>query len=810
MKSAILHIGAPKTGSTFLQRWLEFNHPLLAASGCFALPLMSSHRLAVACIRNAERLERRDARRLSSEPLAPVNRQLREAVADPAVDRVVISSEYFTDADPSATAACLAEHGLALQKIVCFVRRQDRMVASSFNQSVKVQGNAATPSLTQYRASHDWLRLYDAWHAACPNADIAMRNYDLHARNRTLLETFRTEINIEPDEAVEVIPPIERSNPGLNADLLEICRLANERGHTHLGNFLLRAQIDGFDGPAFGLAQKQVDALEQVYADNNRTLAEKTGAQELTELARAGWTAEGTTRIGRMTVDKLLDLLAFLADRDQASEIAGPQAHTGHRPDPQEHAARPDPFARIARVAGSAARHLAAWVIRPVFDTRYYLAAYPDVARGGAGPVRHYLNHGRREGRLRKPMPFTCCGNAALFNPDRKTVLLVMHEGSRTGAPIIAYNLVLGLRQTYNVVVLSMGPGPVAEACAAQGAYVAVAGHRIDCEAAARPVLRRLTRRFTFAFAILNAFGSRFALPHLRAHGIPVIALIHEFAANIQPRRDLVSIAEQAHAMVFPSEIVRQNALTLLPALYGRHMPVIPQGRCSLPPAPRAMEPDHAVSDLAIREALGLAGDPAAPAVIILGAGFVDYRKGTDLFLQCAANMARRYPDLAAHFVWVGNKPEAETGNLYAAYLEDQARRDALDHQVHFTGEVIDMDVVYRQADIFALTSRLDPLPNVCIEAMAAGLPLVCFDNASGFPDMLSRLNLEPDCVARYLDVDDMTDKLAALVTDPARRMAVGARLSQAADRTFSMPDYVHRIEELARQAVAASEKRHP
>lgn len=34
-----------------------------------------------------------------------------------------------------------------------------------------------------------------------------------------------------------------------------------------------------------------------------------------------------------------------------------------------------------------------------LFDKKWYLATYPDVAAANVNPLRHYLNHGWREGR---------------------------------------------------------------------------------------------------------------------------------------------------------------------------------------------------------------------------------------------------------------------------------------------------------------------------------------------------------------------------------------------------------------------------
>ena len=51
-----------------------------------------------------------------------------------------------------------------------------------------------------------------------------------------------------------------------------------------------------------------------------------------------------------------------------------------------------------------------------LFDKKWYLKTYPDVARAGVNPLQHYLTHGWREGRNPSPR---FDGNAYLrANPD--------------------------------------------------------------------------------------------------------------------------------------------------------------------------------------------------------------------------------------------------------------------------------------------------------------------------------------------------------------------------------------------------------
>jgi len=68
----------------------------------------------------------------------------------------------------------------------------------------------------------------------------------------------------------------------------------------------------------------------------------------------------------------------------------------------------------------------------------------------------------------------------------------------------------------------------------------------------------------------------------------------------------------------------------------------------------------------------------------------------------------------------------------------------------------------YKQADVFAMTSMLETFGIVLIEAMAAGLPVICFD-APGIVDVMS-----PECgfICPYGDIYTFQNKLLGLLFD--------------------------------------------
>jgi glycosyltransferase involved in cell wall biosynthesis len=76
-----------------------------------------------------------------------------------------------------------------------------------------------------------------------------------------------------------------------------------------------------------------------------------------------------------------------------------------------------------------------------------------------------------------------------------------------------------------------------------------------------------------------------------------------------------------------------------------------------------------------------------------------------------------------AHLLLVGDGPERSAVRARAAELD-------LTDAVTFVGSVpqADLPALYRAADVFALSSDFDNSPNVVLEAMASGLPVVATD----------------------------------------------------------------------------------
>lgn len=429
------------------------------------------------------------------------------------------------------------------------------------------------------------------------------------------------------------------------------------------------------------------------------------------------------------------------------------------------------------------------------FDPSVYLKLNPDVSAAGIDAAEHYLEWGRQEGRHYKLIA-TNVHDDVVYDPRRETILVVSHEASRTGAPILSLNLVQELIERYNVVVLLLGGGPLSNAFKRAGAAVVASSHLRDNQAMADHTIDKLCETFEFKFALVNSIESRIVLPRLGKHFIPTVCLIHEFAAYTRPRQTFTDAIFWSTRIVFSTHLTRDNALAEYGHLGDWMADSIPQGRCLIPPDDHS-EPELQAERERVRRAVRPESSPD-DLVVVLGAGFVQFRKGVDLFIDCAARVSRHPEGERFRFIWIGGGFDPERDARYSVYLEDQLSRADLKNRVFLLDETSAIDAAYAAADILLLSSRLDPLPNVAIDAMANGLPVLCFDKTTGIADILAENDLKTDCVAPYLDTADMANKLLAMAASPALRTRAGEQCRAIVKTCFDMRNYASRLANLA------------
>ena len=431
----------------------------------------------------------------------------------------------------------------------------------------------------------------------------------------------------------------------------------------------------------------------------------------------------------------------------------------------------------------------------PDFVANVYLRLNPDLLAAGVDGAAHYLSHGRSENR-RYALPDFSVLRSERFDADLRTVFLVSHEASRTGAPILSLNLAQVLSRKYNVVVLLLGGGSLTSAFEATGATVMTASSVRGSPFVAHYVVSQICDEFDFEFALVNSIESRPVLAVLAERFVPTISLVHEFASYTRPKEAFREALQWSSEVVFSANVTKENAFSTFPELGEASATVLPQGKCILPPS--FTDVDAELREGQRLQSLIRPKDLAPETLIVLGAGFVQLRKGVDLFIDCASRVKRRAGDRKFRFVWIGSGYDPDADVSYSVYLQDQIRRAELVDEVVFLGETSAIESAYEVADLFLLSSRLDPLPNVAIDAMSQGVPVLCFDKTTGIADFLLDVGLGPRCVAGYLDAEDIASKILCFADARASIEEVGAQCRLRAAEYFNMTGYVERLESLA------------
>jgi glycosyltransferase involved in cell wall biosynthesis/2-polyprenyl-3-methyl-5-hydroxy-6-metoxy-1,4-benzoquinol methylase len=412
-------------------------------------------------------------------------------------------------------------------------------------------------------------------------------------------------------------------------------------------------------------------------------------------------------------------------------------------------------------------------------------------------PLRRSGIFGRREKRLLeaqkrdllKQVPFS-----ALPLDSRPVVVIVSHEASRTGAPILGLNLAERFGATHRVVSLLWGEGELAGHFEHNSAVVLGPIKKEDrTPLNAKRLAEKIVRSYSPEYVIANSVETHLMVASFADLGVPCIALIHEFASYTRPQSKFRDVCDHASALVFPGNKIAASAYALIPLLSNDHRVFIrPQGRCILPPVANNYCPPATM----IRPKASL------NAFIVLGVGTVHIRKGVDLFIATAARVRRLLPSTPVRFVWIGDGYDPDADIAYSSYLAEQIRSSGLDGGITMLPAREDLASVYSEVDAFFMCSRLDPQPNVAIEAMARGIPVVCFEGASGSAEIISSNNDTRRLVVPYLDVGEAAEVIGSLVSDPALLRRMGDAVARLAKAAYDMDAYVEFLRNLGENAL--------
>ena len=166
-------------------------------------------------------------------------------------------------------------------------------------------------------------------------------------------------------------------------------------------------------------------------------------------------------------------------------------------------------------------------------------------------------------------------------------------------------------------------------------------------------------------------------------------------------------------------------------------------------------------------------------SIIIGASGTVEWRKGSDLFIQLALIYRNKYGLDNLYFVWAGKF----SSGIEKYNIIHDIEKAGLQGKVLFVGEITEVNDYYSAFDIFTLMSREEALGIVCIENMALGNPIICFEKCGGMEDVA---DTGAAIKVPYLNIESMSDEIHKLILDKEHYNLLSKKSTDYVNKEFN------------------------
>ncbi len=373
--------------------------------------------------------------------------------------------------------------------------------------------------------------------------------------------------------------------------------------------------------------------------------------------------------------------------------------------------------------------------------------------------------------------------------PNDQMIIVAIHEMTRTGAPMIALEIIRHLKKHFNkdVLVLCLGPrGPLYKEFKEASVLVAEnLGQGLSAAAEeTQKFFSMLAERIPSRNVLVNSLCSTELAVACRNAGFEVTSLVHEYPYAFDPdwiRRHF----DHAQAVVFPcrdvyESFVKNGTGICAPGESGPNFSILPQGCYQLEKEPLAPETLETFTEKFRRDNFLGPGDR-----LVISCGTIDCRKGFDFFTQLIRYYAGSpsHPE-RTHFLWIG---KIDDEGLFEHLLHDM-RREGVIGRFHHLDAMEDVRPAMQQGDVFLLCSRIDPFPSVVLESIVAGMPVIGFDRDQGCAEMISKTGFGR--VVNYQNLKATAEAIDHLLGDVPEREKVKKMGRSFVSENFAFPDY--------------------
>ncbi|WP_158967022.1 rhamnan synthesis F family protein [Paraglaciecola sp. L3A3] len=409
------------------------------------------------------------------------------------------------------------------------------------------------------------------------------------------------------------------------------------------------------------------------------------------------------------------------------------------------------------------------------FDTGFYLKNYPDIKAIDMNPLFHFVTSGSNEGRkgFLDLDVYREFGHQT-YDPDKKTIVIVNHESSATGAPLVGLNLGNSFASSHNVIQFVIRKKGLHEDFLSSS--FAVLTDLVELPRFfLKEIIQAVDALYPISAAVCNSVETIEVLDVFSELKIPTVSLIHEFSDYTLPKGKVSNAICFADRAVVPASIIKNSIVHEIETCFGlktvpNNIVIQPQGL--LPYIPTMYGQNLSADEL--KQKFDVTDDQT----MIVGAGYVQIRKGTDWFISTASYLNKKQPG-KYKFVWAGDGFDPNHDLTYSVWLNRQIIESGLEDCFYFLEHQRTLGNLLSITDVFLLTSRMDPFPNVVIDALAAGVHVACFENSTGCAEFLA-INESSSSICEYGDTYAMAQKIATYANGKTSEHQVAKSVNQA------------------------------
>lgn len=353
-----------------------------------------------------------------------------------------------------------------------------------------------------------------------------------------------------------------------------------------------------------------------------------------------------------------------------------------------------------------------------------------------------------------------------------KLILLVSHDMSKSGAPLLLLHIAKRLSQLgWSIVTVSKRPGPLLKDFAVLGAVFVC-----DNPSNFRSSMDSLRENGVDRVLLNSAISGDWSVT-LSKKGFKVISLVHELPGAIKAWgavKFAEALAERSHAIVFPSTFVKKKFESLIDIK--TVFKIYPQGLYLKSKIQFDKDQSHKV----IQQIYKIDDRP-----IVLNVATGNFRKGFDLFIK----MACLEPNY--NFIWVGEIDSLLKSEAQQIIKSNKTKNLLIPGYINNVDTLMNL---YAGSSVLALTSREEPFGSIVLESMSMGTPVVGFYDVGGFQDVVT--NNKNGFLVEYENIELMLEKIRYI--NSSGLITKGFELSsRAAVQEYCFDNYVDRLLEL-------------